>query len=529
MHKVQSEDRPRLLLTALLATPPGDADHIKENLWFIADFIFAHHLLVDETYDASWLTQIDISKTLETLKAESPTSPHVVLHGPHQSHRFELPIPSGRERFYTKSSDLKAAFLDSIENHAEMADSTTDIVILVFAHDDPKHLGQIQCGSNNGETIWVTKKEIEKSLKNNKAHRVSLVSTSLFSRNLESRHWTLFAAAQLGESLPLRFPPEEAPLHNLAVEDWAEALSRTCAAMHNSKPGSKEHQSFQSSVAANQRWQGFITMVGIQSSIESILKTDPPPQKVPNPLSASTPTTDSPAGGSAQSNTSAWDSDSDSGSDSPLAENRSSSCRRTLPTEDETEVDEEELTRMVTHWIHKARPLSLDTAARQSLLRHANNFLAGTAAPAQTRSALFRLFSARGNADALAQRLADELGISDPELKCVDFREVEYLPAWRGIEFYEVNWGELAPDSGRPLHRYVDAPVSEVDVFVLGEEWPWAGRGCFAGGVESGGGGYGEFGFPRVGVYRRSVVKNGYLHVTKSTQRKRLASDLSAE
>lgn len=528
--------KPRLLLTALLGTPPGDSIHIKDNLWWISDFLFAHHLFKDEVEsEQDWLTQLDVYEELEKLNTEIPTSPNLILHGPPQSERFVLPIPTSGARFYKRMPKLKSRFLETLANYGQDSRQEDHIVILLFGHGDPDKMtpGRVECGiDRHGNTCWLSSKEIEKALQKCKARHITLISTSCFAAKLANDRWSLFAAAELGELPPsasdracgtsfgasppklvanafnFTFHPSLAHLqpdqftppvpleslrsldgtsepakfpstsdgYNLPFQNCGEAISRTRAAMHGSVPGSTDH-SFHPSIPTNEQWDDWSRMIVIKSSIDFVLRTSELQQQAPNVDSTAAPTATAGAGRPNASNDDSPvdssdedSSDGDSGSD---AEDETSAGRRMQPEDDETVIDAAQLTNTLTRWLHETRPLVLQTAARQSLMRHTQRHLAGIADTRET-CALWRLFSTRIVADALAQRLAEELHIAHPEVQCVDFREVERLPACHGIELYSVDWGRLEPCDDTAVDRLAH-PYRRAGQWVFAS-WARSGR-----------------------------------------------------
>ncbi|KAJ7512035.1 hypothetical protein B0H11DRAFT_471982 [Mycena galericulata] len=531
---------PRLFITALLGTPPGSPRHIHDNLWFLADFVMAHRLLAQQAPldHQSWLSQIDIYSEVEKVKKTFP----VLFHGPRHSERFVLPPPGEENPFYLDGPDLKEAFLRVVTRLAGRARKVDHLVFLIFGHGDPTafEVGSFQCGAGfGGETVWLTKKELEAALKGTKAGRVSLVSTSCYAGDLASDHWALFfSAAQTKESFTLPTSasnrgwgsllwaaiPELAansyghtfhpalqqpqimlfkpiiqedhlmpltenselprsgsviPPLQLGISDCGETINQTCATLFNTIPGATSHN-FYPTFPDNAQWASLFAVLGVDSCLELVRRAHGLAHQPPNPSTHKPP----PATGSfnPQSNNidqdGTYDDDfsgqmenSDIRDDADAdKEHRRSSLQ---PEEDETEVDTELLTGMLKRWLHDTGPLALDTAARRSLLRKAESFLQGTADLSLTR-ALFRQFCARGAADALAQQLAETLGIAHPESQCADFREVEDLPAYLGLQLYRMRWGRLAPRDENVID-YLSHPYRRAGQWVF-LSWTHSGR-----------------------------------------------------
>ncbi|KAJ6588913.1 hypothetical protein B0H19DRAFT_224078 [Mycena capillaripes] len=191
-----------LYITALLGTPAGEPADIRDDLWFLSDFVFAHTLLAEQTPEMNqfWLAQIDVFDELEKVKTQFPTSSHTLLHGPCISERFEL---NDRQRFYqTCPTRLKSSFMFSIQKQAISAKATDHIVILLFSHgdEDQDHCGRIECGAKrDGRSQWLERTDVEKALGSTRA-RVSVITTACFAAHWASPPWGLFAAAQTKHS-----------------------------------------------------------------------------------------------------------------------------------------------------------------------------------------------------------------------------------------------------------------------------------------------------------------------------------------
>ncbi|KAJ6571775.1 hypothetical protein B0H19DRAFT_1255710 [Mycena capillaripes] len=204
-------------ITAVLGTPDGSSDHLQVNLWFLVDFLFAAHLLGDETPQAKqrWLTQIDVYEKLKELQSSRPTSTNLALHGPRYSERFQLPIPSSSDDYFfhqhSPGQVMKIVFLDSIKMQAVRMQASDHLIILLFGHgqehEEVDLRGRVECGvDSRGNTVWLQKTEVERAVRKSRG-RISLISTACFASAWRSNSWGLFAAAQDGESLGL--PPSE--------------------------------------------------------------------------------------------------------------------------------------------------------------------------------------------------------------------------------------------------------------------------------------------------------------------------------
>ncbi|KAJ7696040.1 hypothetical protein B0H17DRAFT_415466 [Mycena rosella] len=156
--------------------------------------------------DQQWLCQFDIVEAFQRLKLDKPTSSHMLLDGPAQSSRFELPL----EKFYCHrvtftGGRLKIAFLQSILHQAHSLKPGDQLVILLFGHggfDRESKVGKMECGeSTNGQRCWVTRADVEDIFQKESCRgRVSVISNSCFAEYWASKHWDLFAAGRAEES-----------------------------------------------------------------------------------------------------------------------------------------------------------------------------------------------------------------------------------------------------------------------------------------------------------------------------------------
>ncbi|KAJ7499401.1 hypothetical protein FB451DRAFT_1205319 [Mycena latifolia] len=453
-----------LYISALLGTPPSDSDHTCSELWFLSDFVFARCLLTDETseFNQSWLAQIDVFAELEKLRNMSSTSTHTLLHGPSRSQRFELDT---KERFYDvweKAKSLRQAFLKNIAKQARYAKATDHIVILLFGHGpgNKATFGRIECGEKgNGKTLWLERSEVEKALGTTRARvSVSVVSTACFAGTWASTRWALFAAP--GTSYSIALPPSGSPpepcehVHRLEFSDVQEAFERTTAdntTSHNvTSHDTHDGFSVAPSVPTNEQWGGWHEMLGIQASINVVLKANNLPRQPLNPpqppeLEESEEPRSSTTGSRPRLQTvedDEPDSADNNSSESELSSSSESSRSSQSTHSTSEEPDVEELGRLLDRW-EKTRPANLYIAARSALLASVRRCRAGTAS-LDERQRLLRQFQRRAGADELAQRLAEDAGIA-LQIRCEDYTEVDGLPDCHGVKFTLVHWGKLAP------------------------------------------------------------------------------------
>ncbi|KAJ7039458.1 hypothetical protein C8F04DRAFT_1086785 [Mycena alexandri] len=481
-----------LFVCALLGTPPGDSTHVKEQLWFLSDFVFAHELIAEEADGAHqvWLTQLDVYEELEKVKANCPKSDHTLLHGPSRSERFEL---SDRTRFYEtwrSGKALKQIFLTSITRFARPAKPNDHLVIFLFGHgdDDIASFGRVECGeAQNGKPVWLLPKEVEKALGSSRA-RVTLVSTACYAGSWASSSWGLFAPATTKYSIGLpasgsdrmwgstfwsTIPELAANSHGCTfhphlihpqLESFEPPLTPDCLQVLSGSEGSgipppndvmhtismdKEvaphaydpvnGASFEPTIPQNVQWGGWHGILGVQDSINLVLRANRLTRQPANPpvpeVQVDVPLATGSAVGSGEDEEYACASDDEWDSDDECD-----------PEDFEGEggaVDPQRLKCMIEHWDTTTRPLNLHIAARHSLFAAIQRYRTGTATHVEELKLAVQ-FQQRCDADALAQSVAEDLGIA-LDVRCEDFREVDELESWRGIPFIVIEWGSVSP------------------------------------------------------------------------------------
>lgn len=193
----------RTYVLGVLGIPPGDENHLREHLWFVADFYALKCTFGDIPYEQKWLCRFDLSHNLHALSANPASkSNNTILHGPRESKRFTL---QSMERFYTVyRNKFKLRILSEIVRIADEARSGDHIILAFFGHgqqaDDIALKGGIQVGSADA---WLYAHELRDAVQDVRA-RLTLITTSCFA-DWQWRHgpWDLVAASQKGESLSL--------------------------------------------------------------------------------------------------------------------------------------------------------------------------------------------------------------------------------------------------------------------------------------------------------------------------------------
>ncbi|KAJ7162108.1 hypothetical protein C8R46DRAFT_1103528, partial [Mycena filopes] len=206
-------------LHALLGSPP-------DELWFLSDFLFAHHLLSEEADRQVWSTQIDVFAALNTLREERPASNQTALHGSPRSEILSLPTS---DIFYDKFKQgraMKRDFLRSIRRMAKDAKAGQHIVLLLFGHGDARlpTLGQVQCGRTHGRATWLTRADVEGAVGLTKGRVSLVVSTACDAPAWKSPLWSLFAAATTDYSVSLPGPTSESDRTWGSSTFWAAIL-----------------------------------------------------------------------------------------------------------------------------------------------------------------------------------------------------------------------------------------------------------------------------------------------------------------
>ncbi|KAJ7110174.1 hypothetical protein C8R44DRAFT_801570 [Mycena epipterygia] len=258
------------------------------------------------------------------------------------------------------------------------------------------------------------------------------------------------------------------PTHRLPLPNVGDAFDWVCAAMHETRSDATLH-SFHPTVETNVQWSGWSAMLGIRESVEIVLRTHALPRRDSQKVSQSAlPQPRSPKTGSARSG---QDDDVDSdGELEPVDDQR-------YPGTDDDDtmvVNTQELNAMLALW-QKTHPVHLSTAARQSLLRHVQRYEAKNSSEAEIR-VLCRFFSRRKAADVLAQKVADEIGIAHPTIRCEDFgEEVEIMPSYHGIHPPFIDWGELAPRDDACIDRLAHSYRKAAQWMFL--SWTQSGQG----------------------------------------------------
>ncbi|KAJ7068292.1 hypothetical protein C8F01DRAFT_1117636 [Mycena amicta] len=491
-----------LYICALLGTPPGESGHIKEQLWFISDLLFAQHLLAEEADGAHqvWMTQFDVYKVL---KANYPTSSHTLLHGPFRSDRFKL---NDRTPFYERwlsGPEMKRVFLATITRFARPAKARDHLVILLFGHgdDDIATLGRVQCG----EAEWLHPKEVERALGTTRA-RVSIISTACFAASWVNPAWGLFAAARREFSVGL--PASESdrmwastfwttvaelaanshcctfhtnlihpqsdffepplnpqhlqvlsgsdgqgalplndPTHTLSSENLRPAFTAASAnttpeavAAHDWNP--LNGASFEPTIPENAQWGGWHVILGIQQCIDIVLGMNRLAWQPANPPNVQV---DVPLViGSAVRRRSRESSVSVMpGSESAVDHSEEWGLDVEDFAVEEGMVDPQSLLQMVNHWETVTRPLNLHIGARPSLYAVVQRYRAGTATRVEELK-LGMQFQQRSQADSLAQTIAEKFGIA-LRVRCEEYQEVDMLRSWCNIPFVVIDWGSVSP------------------------------------------------------------------------------------
>ncbi|KAJ7201263.1 hypothetical protein GGX14DRAFT_571382 [Mycena pura] len=453
-------------------------------------------------YNQNWLTQIEIYDELEKLKDSRPTSNHTLLHGPPQSQRFELTRRDRFYETLANTSLRRFFLLSVAKQaRCATANDQIVILLFGHGDPDHATFGRVQCGEHKGSTIWLERAQVEAALGTTKA-RISIISTACFAGTWQSERWALFSAAQMQFSIGLPAsesnqmwgspfwaamaelsanahgatfhpdlihpqsqyfnPPLDAtmlhplmvsarlsadPSHDLGVSDVADAFAAASAALwDNTTPEAvKPHDAdaangldFTPTVPTNAQWDGWHSVLGIEESIDIILRSNRLPRHPPNPRTS--PLDDNerilPVTGAMPSRVNYFTEEASDDSDSS-----DESCRDDSESDD-SEVDRDALDVWVTHWETKTRPLNKSLGDRHALFLCVANFRTDPS-PRETR-ALYLLFKQRDAADQLAQQLADEIGISLP-IRCKDYREVDHIHDHLEIPFMFICWGRLAP------------------------------------------------------------------------------------
>ncbi|KAJ6588912.1 hypothetical protein B0H19DRAFT_224113 [Mycena capillaripes] len=207
--------------------------------------------------------------------------------------------------------------------------------------------------------------------------------------------------------------------------------------------------SFNPTVPTSEHWGGWHCILGFESTVDIILRSNDLPRQPANPpvaLELDEEPASLPTGsrtGQAENDDEEDSADDEEDSDDDEEDSDDDEEDSSDGEFEGAEVDLAKLERLLDHWETKTRPFNLRIAARHSLFSAVRRHRTGTASPNESQR-LFRQFKRRAAADTLAQKLAEEAGIA-LQLHCEDFRELDELPGYCEIPFMLVKWGALSP------------------------------------------------------------------------------------